>query len=74
MNPDHPVRMATDPDTGDTAPYVLVRDRLEARVNRTMYYHLMELDVEEEVEDREMFGLWSGGAFLPLALAVEFDL
>ena len=43
-------------------PYILVRDRLEARILRSVYYHLVELG--EQQGDR--FGVWSSGRFFPL--------
>ncbi len=38
--PDRPIRVVTDPATGEPSPYVLVRDRLEARINRPTFYEL----------------------------------
>lgn len=66
--PDHPIRLATDPETGEPAPYVLVRDGLEALINRATYYRLAEMAVEREAGATE-FGVWSGGAFFPLGEA-----
>lgn len=66
--PDHPIRLATDPETGEPAPYVLVRDGLEALINRATYYRLAEMAVEREAGSTE-FGVWSGGAFFPLGEA-----
>ena len=43
-------------------PYILVRDRLEARVLRSVYYHLVELGEQQG----EQFGVWSSGRFFPL--------
>ncbi len=65
--PDAPLRMEIDPETGEPAPYVLVRDRLEALVNRAVFYDLVELGTEEEVEGAQRFGVWSGGVFFPFA-------
>lgn len=63
--PDHPIRLETDPETGEPAPYVLVRDRLEALINRATYYRLAEMAVEREAGSTEL-GVWSGGEFYPL--------
>ncbi|KAB2854749.1 MAG: DUF1285 domain-containing protein [Bauldia sp.] len=63
---EHPLRVASDPMTGAPAPYVLVRDRLEARLARPVFYELVERG-EESVEDgRRILGVWSGGAFFRL--------
>ncbi|MGQ3029134.1 MAG: DUF1285 domain-containing protein, partial [Ferrovibrionaceae bacterium] len=39
--PDHPLRVEVDPVTGAPAPYVHLRGRLEARVNRPVFYELV---------------------------------
>jgi len=69
--PDAPLRMEIDPTTQEPAPYVLVRDRLEALINRAVFYDLVELGVEEEVDGVKRFGVWSGGTFFPFADASD---
>lgn len=59
--PDYPIRVETDPHTGQPSPYVLVRDNLEAKITRPVFYDLVELGVEHD----GLFGLWSGGVFFP---------
>ena len=48
-------------------PYILVRDRLEARILRSVYYHLVELG--EQQGDR--FGVWSSGRFFPMGAPLD---
>jgi hypothetical protein len=62
----HPLRIVHDSATGEPAPYILVRDRLEARLARSVYYHLADLCVERRVGGRLVLGVWSGGAFFIL--------
>jgi hypothetical protein len=61
----HPLEMRTLPD-GTRAPYVRVRDSLDARVTRSAFYHLVELaePAPDGVED--VLGVWSSGRFFPL--------
>lgn len=66
--PDHPIRLDSDPETGEPAPYVLVRDGLEALINRATYYRLAEMVVERGDGSAEL-GVWSGGDFFPLGEA-----
>ncbi len=40
--PDHPLRVETAAD-GEPAPYIVVRDRLEAKIARSVFYDLVEL-------------------------------
>jgi uncharacterized protein len=62
----HPLRVVTDSATGEPSPYVLVRNGLEARLNRPVFYELVELGQEERVGDATQFGVWSKGRFFPL--------
>jgi uncharacterized protein len=64
---DHPLRMAFDEASGEPAPYFLVRARLEALINRAVYYKLVDIAVEHEVDGAAMFGVWSAGAFYSFA-------
>ncbi len=68
---DHPMRFVIDAATGEPAPYVHVRARLEALINRAVFYDLVELGVEESHEGATWFGVWSGGIFFPFMLAAE---
>lgn len=52
--------------SGGPAPYILVRDRLEARLVRPVFYELVELGAEERVEGVVQFGVWSRGMFFRL--------
>lgn len=69
--PEHPVRVTHDPDTGEPAPYVMVRRGLEALIDRKSFYRLAEIGCEHEVDGVAQFGLWSDGAFFPLIPAEE---
>jgi hypothetical protein len=60
--PDYPIRVETDSNTGEPTPYVLVRGRLEAAINRPSFYELVELAVERDGQ----LGVWAGGAFFAL--------
>ncbi|MEX1147642.1 MAG: DUF1285 domain-containing protein [Sphingomonadales bacterium] len=62
---DCPLRVEEDSETGEPAPYVLVRDRLEALIARSVFYDLVELAEERD----DVLGVWSGGEFFPLGRA-----
>lgn len=66
--PDHPIRLDVDRDTGEPAPYVMVRDGLEALINRATYYRLAEMAVERGDGSPDL-GVWSGGEFFLLGRA-----
>lgn len=62
---DHPLRVDTTAN-GEPAPYILVRPGLEARLNRPVFYELVELADAERGDSAGPFGLWSGGMFFDL--------
>ncbi len=66
---DHPLRFAVERGSGGLKPYLLVRGRLEALVTRALYYDLVEM--ADIGPDGAAFGIWSDGAFFPLAAAGE---
>ncbi len=69
--PDHPIRVMRDPATGEPSPYVLMRDGMEALIDRKSFYRLVELGVHEPHEGESWFGLWSAGRFFPVIPSAE---
>ena len=67
--PEHGLRFVTDPATDGLKPYLHVRRDLWARVNRPVFYDLVELGEERTVAGTPMFGVASMGAFFPMAPA-----
>lgn len=66
IDADHPVTMAADPKSGEPSPYVTLRQGIDARLSRSVYYQLVDLGVEASCEGAHMFGVWSSGCFFPL--------
>jgi uncharacterized protein len=69
--PGHALRFEPQADTGGLKPYLHVRRDLWARVTRALFFDLVELGEEREVEGRAMFGVTSLGTFYPMAPADE---
>lgn len=66
---DHPIRVEIDGDSGEPAPYILVRDRLEALIARAVFYDLVDL-----AEERQgILGIWSSGQFFAIGPAGDGD-
>jgi uncharacterized protein len=63
--PDNPLRVETAA-SGEPAPYILVRDGLEARLARPVFYELVELGTEELIGEATQLGVWSKGTFFRL--------
>jgi uncharacterized protein len=62
---DHPVRVSYNA-AGQPSPYVLVREGLEALIDRKSFYRLVDLGVHAVHEGAHWFGVWSGGVFFPM--------
>ena len=60
--PEHALRVAVDPATGEPAPYLHVRRGLEARLARPVFYELADMAVARNGE----LGVEAGGAWFPL--------
>jgi hypothetical protein len=66
---EHALRFEPEPDTGGLKPYLHVRRNLWAKVTRVLFYDLVELGTEREVDGRRMFGVASSGEFFAMAPA-----
>ena len=62
----HPIRVAIDHETREPRPYITVRPGLEARIGRPVFYEMVALAEEEEIDGRPMIGVWSEGVFFPI--------
>ena len=66
--PELPIRVATDPGTLEPSPYVMVRDGLEAKLSRPVFYELADM-AEAYEGSAEQLGVWSQGQFFELGPA-----
>lgn len=62
---DNPLRVSSDPASGEPAPYLRVRGGMEGRLARTVFYHLAAL-AEEHPRRAGLYGVISLGLFWPL--------
>lgn len=72
--PDHPLRVTRDPETGEPAPYVMIRAGMEALIDRKSFYRLVELGAHTRHDGADWFGLWSGGVFFPVIPSRELSV
>ena len=70
----HPIRVETVTDTMEPAPYVTVRGRLEASLNRPVFYELVENAVERDTPEGKQLGIWADGQFFPLGPAGAHEI
>lgn len=66
---EHLLRVETDPETGEPAPYLHVRVNLEALIHRNVFYQLVDMAVTEELQGQTWLGVWSCGRFFPIGLS-----
>jgi hypothetical protein len=64
LDHDHSLRIVCNKD--GAPPYLTVREGLEARLTRSVYYELVALGLEETVDGEHLYGVWSKGIFFPL--------
>lgn len=62
----HAIRVVHDPDTQEPRPYIHVRDGLEARILRPVFYELAGLADLRRIGKDEVHGVWSREQFFPL--------
>ncbi|SDU29933.1 hypothetical protein SAMN05428979_2826 [Stappia sp. ES.058] len=65
VDADHPLRFSAEAETGGLKPYVTVRRGLEALFSRPLLHQFAEM-LEEDPENAERLGVWSGGVFFPV--------
>ena len=70
----HPLRFEIEEGTDGLKPYVLMRGRLEALVNRAVFYDLVEIGKVHNVDGESWFGVWSSGIFWKMAKAADIGL
>ena len=69
--PQHLLRFEPEAGTGGLKPYLHVRRDLWAKVTRALFFDLVELGEERDIDGTLMFGVASGGAFFPMAPAEQ---
>jgi len=69
-----PLRIETDPETGEPDPYVTVWGRLEASLSRPVFYELVDLAVERDTPNGPQLGVWASGVFFPLGPVGSHDV
>jgi uncharacterized protein len=67
--PDHVLRFEPEAGTGGLKPYLHVRRDLWAKVTRALFFDLVEIGEEREVDGKAMFGVASMGVFFAMAPA-----
>lgn len=72
----HSIRIETNPKTEEPSPYLMVRDGLEARLTRAVFYQMVDLGVEmtvdivrgQDIYKEQVYGVWSSGQFFQIGI------
>jgi hypothetical protein len=67
--PEHVLRFEPEKSSGGLKPYLHVRQNLWAKVTRALFYDLVEMGDEREIDGERMFGVDSDGMFFAMARA-----
>ena len=59
----YPLRIEMNMETQEPAPYLVLDQGLEAKLNRSGFIDLANLAIEKEIEGGLVFGIWSAGTF-----------
>ncbi|WP_240610980.1 DUF1285 domain-containing protein [Oceaniglobus ichthyenteri] len=62
----HPIRVIRDAESGEPAPYVMVRAGLEALIDRKSFYRLVDQGEAAHHNGQDWFGVWSSAQFFPI--------
>lgn len=61
LDAEHPLRVETDPVSGEPRPYIMVRGGMEARIHRPVFYELVERAHEAAIDGEPHLLLDSAG-------------
>ena len=70
----NPIRIVINEATQEPSPYILVRENIEARIDRKSFYRLIELGEYSKQNGIEYFGIRSGNTFFPIIAKSELEV
>lgn len=69
----NPIRVERDIQTGEPSPYILVRDELEALIDRKSFYRLVDIGIHKTLKGQSWFGLSSKMTFFPIIPSKDLE-
>ena len=63
----HPIRVEVDPKSDEPSPFIVIRDGLEAKLSRSVFYQLADIAEEKDLNGQPTYGVESTGQFFALA-------
>ncbi len=74
LGPRNPIRVVFDKTTKEPSPYILVRENIEARIDRKSFYRLVELGEYSKMDGVDYFGIRSYNHFFPIISKSELGI
>ncbi len=74
LGPNNPMRVLFDKSTKEPSPYILIRENIEARIDRKSFYRLVELGEYSKKDGIDYFGVRSHNNFFPIIPKSELEV
>ena len=72
-NAKNPIRVERDAVSDEPAPYIHIRNGLDALIDRKTFYRLVEIGQHKKHDNEDWFGIESASSFFPIIKSEELD-
>ena len=69
----NPIRVVRDAVSDEPAPYIHIRNGLDALIDRKTFYRLIDIGQHKKYENDDWFGIESASAFFPIIKSEELN-
>ena len=69
----NPIRVERDAVSDEPAPYIHIRNGLDALIDRKTFYRLIDIGQHKKYENEDWFGIESASAFFPIIKSEELN-
>ena len=69
----NPIRVVRDTVSDEPAPYIHIRNGLDALIDRKTFYRLIDIGQHKKYENDDWFGIESASAFFPIIKSEELN-
>ena len=70
---ENPIRVERDAITDEPAPYIHIRNGLDALIDRKTFYRLIDIGQHRNYENEDWFGIVSASTFFPIIKSEELE-
>ena len=70
---ENPIRVERDAITDEPAPYIHIRNGLDALIDRKTFYRLIDIGQHRNHENEDWFGIISASTFFPIIKSEELE-